>query len=125
MMVDAATTELTAPVGASNTKFEVDWKELVAEKQNQLRDQIPSEWRLSETLLSSLHPSSPNGGHLIETNVPRQSGILSDIELDITENYSAGQLLQKIAAKDVTSLAVTTAFCKRAAIAQQLVNIET
>lgn len=95
-----------------------DWRILVAQKRKQLYQQIPTDWRLSEAFISSL----PKDGRLIEADVARRSGILSDGEVDITENYSAAQLLQKLARGDLTSLAVATAFCKRAAIAQQLVS---
>ena len=53
---------------------------------------------------------------------PRICGLLTEHELDITENYDAVTLLEKIAAKELTSHLVTTAFCKRAAVAQQLVS---
>ncbi|GAB1216663.1 hypothetical protein ATERTT37_005881 [Aspergillus terreus] len=95
-----------------------DWRILVAQKRKQLYQQIPTDWRLSEAFISSL----PKDGRLIEADVARRSGILSDGEVDITENYSAAQLLQKLARGDLTSLAVATAFCKRAAIAQQLTS---
>ncbi|KAJ5733144.1 Amidase, partial [Penicillium manginii] len=49
-------------------------------------------------------------------------GLLSDLELDLTENYTAAQLLAKLASGEASSLAVTTAFCKRAAIAQQVTS---
>lgn len=52
---------------------------------------------------------------------PRQSGILTEEELSITES-SATQLVRDIAAGKLTSVAVTTAFCKRAALAHQLVR---
>jgi amidase len=93
------------------------WETKVAEKRKQLQRQIPGEWKLSSTFISSL----PQNGHLVEADIPRRSGILSEEELDITEHYSAGQLLQKLAWGGVSSVQVTTAFCKRAAIAQQLV----
>ena len=95
-----------------------DWRVLVAQKRKQLDQQIPADWRLSGAFISSL----PKDGRLIEADVARRGGILSDGEVDITENYSAAQLLQKLAGGELTSLAVTTAFCKRAAIAQQLVR---
>ncbi|RHZ65805.1 general amidase GmdB [Aspergillus thermomutatus] len=91
------------------------WRTLVAQKRKQLDAQIPSEWRLSDEFLASV----PSNGRLIETGVVRRTGILSDDELDITENYSAAELLPKLAYGELSSLAVTTAFCKRAAIAQQ------
>ncbi|KAF5667304.1 general amidase [Fusarium heterosporum] len=54
------------------------------------------------------------------TGIPRSCGILSEEELDITENYDALGLAAAIAAKKFTSVAVVTAFCKRAIIAHQL-----
>lgn len=50
-----------------------------------------------------------------------ETNILSKEERDITELHDATALLELLAAGKVSSLAVTTAFCKRAAIAQQLV----
>jgi hypothetical protein len=55
-------------------------------------------------------------------NLPRACGLLTEQELDITESYDAVTLLGKIASKELTSYTVTTAFCKRAAIAQQVVG---
>ncbi|KHN99009.1 acetamidase [Metarhizium album ARSEF 1941] len=52
--------------------------------------------------------------------VPRQCGLLSEAELDITENYDATALAEAIASKKLTSTAVVTAFAKRAMIAHQL-----
>ena len=51
-----------------------------------------------------------------------ECGILTNEEFDITENYDATALLGLLASKKVSSITVTTAFCKRAAIGQQLVS---
>jgi amidase len=96
----------------------IDWRVLVTKKRAQLDAQIPGEWRLSETFLAYV----PASGRLIEDDVVRRSGILTEEELNITENYSAKELLSKLACGDMSSLHVTTAFCKRAAIANQLVR---
>ncbi|KAJ5675544.1 hypothetical protein N7462_008441 [Penicillium macrosclerotiorum] len=90
----------------------VDWQELVARKRSECQAKIPHEWMVTVDQLQV----SPR---LLESGLVRRCGLLSEIELDITENYSAAQLLAKLAAGHITSLAVTTAFCKRAAIAQQ------
>ncbi|KAL2841028.1 amidase signature domain-containing protein [Aspergillus pseudoustus] len=95
-----------------------DWQTLVARKRKQLGAQAPAEWHLSDTFLASIPPS----GRLIEDDVVRRSGMLTDIELDITEHYSATELLSKLASGAVSSIQVTTAFCKRAAIANQLTS---
>jgi len=90
------------------------WEELVARKQKDCREKIPAEWLLNEDL-----KDVPL--RLIEYDLPRRSGLLSELELDLTENYTAAQLLAKLASGETSSLVVTTAFCKRAAIAQQVV----
>ncbi|OJJ50111.1 hypothetical protein ASPZODRAFT_89951 [Penicilliopsis zonata CBS 506.65] len=103
-------------------KYQTEWQPLVAKKQQECADKIPSEWRLSQSLLDSLALDSAHGVDLIEADIPRKSGLLSPLELDLTENYTARELLAQLAAGTVTSVAVTTAFCKRAAIAQQLTS---
>ena len=95
-----------------------DWRTIVAQRRKDLDSKIPQEWRLKENFLASL--ARPN--HLLASNAVAKSGILTETELDITENYDAAQLLQKLASGELSSVAVTTAFCKRAAIAQQLVR---
>lgn len=97
---------------------QASWQELVAVKQEQCDKKIPVEWRLREKQLA--HASQ--NVRLLETDVPRHSGILSEAELDITEAYSASDLLRKLSTGQVGSVEVTTAFCKRGAIAQQLVS---
>ncbi|KAG6016741.1 hypothetical protein E4U54_000501 [Claviceps lovelessii] len=95
-----------------------DWRILVDRKRKQVDSQIPTAWRLDSVLLAS----TLDNGKLLEANIPRRSGILSQQEIDITEHYSAEQLLRRLARGEMTSLVVTTAFCKRAAIAQQLTS---
>lgn len=99
------------------TSITDDWRTLVAKKRKQLDAQIPSEWRLTDEFLAAI----PTNGHLIEADVVRGSGILSEKELSMTEKYSATALLAELSKGNLTSVEVTTAFCKRAAIAQQLV----
>jgi hypothetical protein len=92
-----------------------NWQELAADKRRECRQQIPREWTLGDDLL-------PLPLRLLEFDLPRRSGIMSELELDLTESYTAVQLLVKLASGQISSLAVTTAFCKRAAIAQQAVG---
>ncbi|KAH7190854.1 amidase signature domain-containing protein [Fusarium oxysporum] len=54
--------------------------------------------------------------------VPRSCGLLTDLELDLTENHDATDLLQMLAKQQVTARALLTAFRKRATIAQQCAN---
>ncbi|KAL3457549.1 amidase signature domain-containing protein [Aspergillus heterothallicus] len=94
------------------------WQSLVAKKRKELDAQIPNDWRLSATFLASI----PSSGRLIEDHVVRRSGILSDTELAITEDHTVTELLSKLASRRLSSVNVTTAFCKRAAIANQLTS---
>ncbi|KAF3003973.1 hypothetical protein E8E14_006127 [Neopestalotiopsis sp. 37M] len=54
------------------------------------------------------------------TGIPASCGLLTPEELDITEKYDAWGLAEAIATKKLTSVAVVTAFTKRAIIAHQL-----
>jgi amidase len=95
-----------------------NWQDLIAAKRHECEQKIPREWLLSADQLA-LAQETPR---LLDVDIPRQSGLLSEVELDLTENYTADQLLVKLTTGQVSSLAVTTAFCKRAAIAQQVVS---
>ncbi|RMZ75588.1 hypothetical protein DV737_g5205, partial [Chaetothyriales sp. CBS 132003] len=89
-----------------------DFEKLRESIVNELYDAIPKHlW-----LPSSVIESAP----LDVTDIPRSCGLLTDQELDITENYDATSLAAAIADKKFTSVAVATAFAKRAAIAHQL-----
>lgn len=95
-----------------------NWQDLVAAKHHECEQEIPRDWLLSSDQLA-LANENPR---LLDADIPRHSGLLSEVELDLTENYTANQLLVKLASGQVSSLAVTTAFCKRAAIAQHVVS---
>lgn len=67
-------------------------------------------------LPSSLIRDPPNDVSCI----PKSCGLLTEHEIDITENYSAVSLAQAIASKHLTAVEVTRSFAKRAIIAHQL-----
>jgi amidase len=106
--------------GQAISKASISWSTLVAEKQKQCQQKIPESWRLSPEHLSTFTQA---GNDLIAADVCRKCGIMSELELNITENYTATELVQRLAARELSALDTTTAFCKRAAIAQQLVSI--
>lgn len=93
------------------------WQEKVAAKQAEAWAKIPTEWRLPGDILQQVET-----GKLEILDVPAQCGILSDQELKITKISDATTLKDKLAAGELSALEVTTAFCKRAAIAQQLTS---
>ncbi|KAI1035234.1 hypothetical protein LB504_006019 [Fusarium proliferatum] len=73
---------------------------------------VPDEFRLPKSLIDN-PPKNVTG-------IPKTCGILTDQEIDITENYDATALAAAIASRKFTSVAVVTAFAKRAIIAHQL-----
>jgi amidase len=87
------------------------WQSKVAKKQAEVEAAIPTQWLIPPSIRS---PSV--------LDIPRQCGILSERELIITESYDARRLLRQLATGQLTSVEVTEAFSKRAAIAQQLVS---
>lgn len=92
---------------------EEPWRDIAARKKAEQYARIPQAWLLPQ---STDHDKS----NILQ--VPRQSGILTDAELLITEKYDATDLVSELANGNLTSESVATAFCKRAAIAQQLTN---
>lgn len=100
-----------------------DWQTIVAAKQKKSQSLIPEAWKLPESITKTLqYPLEEHANRLLDLDIPKRSGILSARELEITEANKVADLLSKLASGTYTALEVTTAFCKRAAIAQQLVN---
>jgi amidase len=89
------------------------WKEIARRKQEERWSRIPKQWRLS---------SPPDETRLNVLDVPRESSILSAEELRLTEQFDATALVSGLSTGLLTSVDVVTAFCKRAAIAQQVTN---
>lgn len=99
------------------------WEVVAKEHALEQLNNIPAEWRLPQDKLDRLSGvGTADEGRLIQLQAAKQSGLLSERELDITENHTARDLLPKLAARELTSVEVTVAFCKRAALAQQLVR---
>lgn len=114
-MADTTTTTTTQQPG---------WQARAGEKQKRVQALIPDAWKIpAETTQQLLkYPLEKSKNNLIELDLPRRSGILSTKELRITEGYDVGRLLKALSSGELTALEVTVAFCKRAAIAQQLVR---
>lgn len=94
-----------------------NWQQKATAKQAEAAAKILAEWRLSAEILQQV---SENEQSVLD--IPKACGLLTPKELAITENYDATALRDKLAAGEVSSVDVTTAFCKRAAIAQQLTS---
>ncbi|SJX60025.1 probable AMD2-amidase [Sporisorium reilianum f. sp. reilianum] len=101
----------------TTTASSSSWKDVAAAKVQSRLASIPSAWRLPSSMLSTIDASSGTDVR----SIPASCGILTAQELAITETPIA-ELLSNLQSRSWTSEAVTTAFCKRAAIAHQLTN---
>lgn len=98
------------------------WPTRVAQKRQERAGKIPPEWRISDEFKATYRmPFSEQTNDLIRTQAIRKSGILTERELEITEDYTVQSLLDALADGTFTSVEVTVAYSKRAAVAQQLV----
>jgi hypothetical protein len=95
-----------------------DWKDLVSQKRAEVAKELPQEWRLPSSILDTISATAD----ISVIDVPKTCGLLSSKELEITTKYDAVELVAKMAAKELSSYEVTLAFCKRAAIAHQVVS---
>jgi amidase len=95
------------------------WEVLGAKYKESCFEKIPLEWRLPSKYLE-LASSEKSSANVL--SIPRECGLLTSAEIELTENNDATSLLELLHSGQATSLAVTTALCKRAAIAQQLVS---
>lgn len=94
------------------------WETVVARKQAETAAKIPAAWRLPAEFTADISETSTAN----VLDVPRRSKLLSDKQLEITEQYDATSLLEKLHAGQLSAYEVTEAFCIRAAIAQQVVS---
>jgi amidase len=96
-----------------NAEMGKKWEEIAQAKRDTLKLTIPNEWLIPENI-------KPPDNQLDVTRFPQESGWFSPKELEITSS-SATDLLGKLATGEWSSEEVTSAFCKRASAAQQLV----
>ena len=87
------------------------WQELCAARKKKQQDSIPPEWLIK----------LPPDDQLNVMDVPSKCGLLTARELEITEIIDVDVILRKLSTAEWSSVEVTTAFLKRAIIAQQLV----
>ena len=90
------------------------WQEVASQKRAEREAKIPGDWTIPPALLPD---KSTKDVH----SFAKDSGLFTERELDITES-TASVVVANIAKGEWTAVEVTRALCKRAAIAQQLVN---
>jgi amidase len=114
-----ATTSTALP---TSTTPRYHWQVIAKRKQDARSHLLPKEWLIPQAALES-YTSSPTANVI---NVPIECGILTARELEITGTHDAVSLLDMLRKGPVergyTAEEVVTAFCKRAAVAQQVVR---
>jgi amidase len=93
----------------------MSWETIASQKRAALKDSIPSQWIIP----SDIFPAEDQAD---VTAFPRESGFFTEHELEITST-NAADILKKVANKEWTAVEVAEAFCKTAAVAQQLVSL--
>ncbi|KAJ9502966.1 hypothetical protein H2202_001118 [Exophiala xenobiotica] len=88
------------------------WKETAQRRREAQLAAIPEEWRLK-----SIPPDFKDSRYVIE-----RSGVLTPLELEITSTIGARKILRRYEDGSWTCEAVVRAFCKRAALATQLIK---
>ena len=88
--------------------------EIAQVKREQRQKRIPKAWLLSQDQLQSRDL----------LNLPEHCGILTAREFHITQTHDAVDIATGIASGKLSAKEVAIAFCKRAAIAQQVVSFE-
>ncbi|KAL3465297.1 amidase signature domain-containing protein [Aspergillus heterothallicus] len=88
-----------------------NWKPIVLQKRVAQLQSIPLPWHLPQSIIASEADT---------LDTIRTCGILSPSELQLTEIDDVTVLVRLLASRKVTSEELTTAICKRAAIAQQM-----
>jgi Asp-tRNA(Asn)/Glu-tRNA(Gln) amidotransferase A subunit family amidase len=97
--------------------LEAPWKDIASRKRAQRDATIPVDWLLDKKALPK-----ENGEPENVLSVPDLCGILTSKEIQITSQCGAASLVSKMGSRTLSAKEVTLAFCKRAAIAQQLTN---
>jgi amidase len=95
-----------------------DWQQLAKSKRDSVFANIPKDWLLPTSLTSQYTETST----ISVLDVPRTCGLMTEEELAITEDHDATDLVHLMSTGELKSIDVTTAFCKRAAIAHQCCN---
>jgi amidase len=89
------------------------WQQTAASKRATINSLLPAPWKLDQSTLSSLKYKDV-------TQIPES--YLSVREIEITEKYTATDLVAMLSSGALTAVEVTEAFCHRATIAHQLVS---
>ncbi len=95
--------------------FQDSWRAKAEAKVADITSKIPDDWRLKQGDRDMAKKQRKLNGQFFES-------FLDDSDLNILRNDSV-QLVDKIKSQHYTAVEVTKAYCKAAAVAQQVVSI--
>lgn len=107
----------TADLAGSERAEASDWATAAAAKQAARAALIPPAYRLPPAVIESLPRT-----HDLREYVSNDCSLLTDRDKEITDLDEASELLRRLREGVYTAIEVTEAFCRRAAVAQQLVS---
>jgi amidase len=90
------------------------WQDIAQEKRQAVNSILPEKWKTTK-------PIPPVSELPDVTNYA--ASFLSEKEREITAQYTARELVGKLARKEYTAVQVVEAFCHRATIAHELVRV--
>lgn len=99
-------------MAATTTTSLEPWAQRAADKRDRINQAIPPEWKIQPQ-------NEPSTDSVI--GYPEKSALLSPEELAITGS-TATALVEELGKGELKAVDVTLAFCKRAALAHQLVS---
>lgn len=99
-----------APIPTGSAEYEATRASIL----ENLAASVPEEFLLPQSVIDNAPKNV--------TAIPRECGLLTPKEIEITENHDAISLAEAIASRQLTSVEVVTAFAKRAIIAHQLTS---
>jgi amidase len=103
---------------------DVTWQVLSAAHRAKQVKAIPPEWLLQPEILDKLRgANTEDEGKLLKLDVVSKSGLLDQRDLDLTENSTAREVLDRLSRGELASEDVVRAYCKRASLAHQLVLV--
>ena len=80
----------------------MSWKEKVDKKRQARENAIPEAWKVPTGILGVLKtPLETNNNNVIELQLIRKSGVLSDTEFEITESHGTKRLVSLLASGEL------------------------
>ena len=91
------------------------WQGIAAAKRMENMAKIPQEWHLDDSVINNGRKQKKLAGYFIESLLDKDTRTITGLDV--------GDILRRVQNGSLTSVQVTSAFCKRGAFAHQLVRL--